>query len=483
MALKRDLILVAGGRLAAALMALISIRAVTTFLTPEQYGELALLIAVQMFCGLFFINPIAQHINLHTHTWWDDGTLMARLKSYRRYTIVVSLIGAVVVFAMGKRHSLEQIILTSAAMFAVVIGGTWNATLIPMLNMLGFRAVSVLWSILTVIIGLVCSILLVVYLPSATAWFAGQAIGMAIGTLGAKYVLRKHALPIKHSEGSLTLIDRWTVLNYCLPLGLATGFMWLQLSGYRFLVESYWGLAQLGFMVVGLQLAGQISALAESLAMQFFYPLFYRRMSTHKQVNEDELAFSDILNTLVPIYFVLTGLIISTAPYLLKLLVASQFQNALFFVMLGAGIELCRVLGNILSNAAQITRNTKSVVFPYAVGAITTFILIALISDRQQEMIWVGVALISGAIAMLMAMLKTMYCQVNFRLDIWRCLLGVAVMLSMIAVVDWMPKPDKVGVAIGCLVLIATLASIVMVALLWKNPATLRLLNVPLRKN
>ncbi len=97
--------LVAGGRLAAALMALISIRAVTTFLTPEQYGELALLIAVQTFCGLFLINPIGQHINLHTHAWWDDGTLMARLKSYRRYIFVVSFVGAAVDFFMGKQQT------------------------------------------------------------------------------------------------------------------------------------------------------------------------------------------------------------------------------------------------------------------------------------------------------------------------------------------------------------------------------------------
>ena len=49
--------LVSGGRLAAALMALVTIRAVTTFLTPEQYGALALLIAVQTFCGFFLVNP------------------------------------------------------------------------------------------------------------------------------------------------------------------------------------------------------------------------------------------------------------------------------------------------------------------------------------------------------------------------------------------------------------------------------------------
>ncbi len=368
-------------------------------------------------------------------------------------------------------------------MFTLVIVGTWNATLIPMLNMLGFRSASVLWSILTVMIGLACSVSFVIWLPSATSWFSGQIIGMGIGALGAKYVLHKHAVHTKLSKGRLSLIDRRTVLSYCLPLALATGLMWLQLSGYRFLVESYWGLTQLGFMVIGLQLAGQISALAESLAMQFFYPMFFRRVRAHEQMDEVKLALSDLLKTLVPVYFVLTGLIIVSASYLLKLLVAAQFQDAIFFVMLGAGVELCRVIGNLLSNAAHIRRKTNSLALPYAAGAITTLLLIALIGFRQQEIIWVGVALMSGAIAMLLVMLIAMYRQVNFRLDVWRCLLGSVVMLAMIVSVDWMPKPDGLLLSIECLIVTATLASFVVIALLWKNPATLRLLNVHLRKN
>jgi O-antigen/teichoic acid export membrane protein len=475
--------LVAGGRLASAIMALISIRAVTTYLTPEQYGDLSLLIAVQSFCGLFLINPIGQHINLHTHSWWDDGTLIARLKSYQRYILGVSFIGGVVVFAMGKQQSSAQILWTSAVMFITVVVGTWNSTLIPMLNMLGFRAASVVWSILTIMLSLACSILFVIWLPSAVAWFAGQSIGMGIGALGAKFFLSKHAIPSKRSKGLLSLIDRRTILSYCLPLAMATGFMWLQLSGYRFLVESYWGLAQLGLIVVGLQLAGQISALVESLAMQFFHPMFFRRVSAHEQMDEVKLALSDLLNTLVPVYFVLTGLIIVSAPYLLKVLVASQFKDAKYFVMLGAGIELCRVVGNLLSNAAHIRRKTNSLALPYAAGAITTLLLIALIGFRQQEIIWVGVALMSGAIAMLLVMLIAMYRQVNFRLDVWRCLLGSVVMLAMIGSVHWMPKPDGLLLSIECLILTATLASFVVIALLWKNPATLRLLNVHLRKN
>lgn len=475
--------LVGGGRLTTALLSLITIRAVTTFLTPTQYGVLTLLLAVQMFCGLFLVNPIGQHINLHTHAWWDDGSLMVRLKQYRLYVFSVSIIGAVVVFGMVKQQTNEQAIWTSIAMFAAVVAGTWNATLIPMLNMLGFRAASVFWSITTVTTGLVCAIILVRWWPFATAWLAGQAVGMGIGAMGAKYILRQHALGISTAQGVWALIDKRTVLSYCLPLALATGLMWLQLSGYRFLIEGYWGLAQLGFMAVGLQLAGQLSALAESLATQFLYPLFYRRVSAYEEHDAVVFAFSDLLNTLVPVYFVLTGLIVLSAPYLLKLLVAAQFQDAIAFVMLGAGIELCRVLGNLLSNAAHIRRKTTSLALPYAAGAVTSLMLIFLAGAWQKEMMWVGAALISGAVAMLLVMLISMYRQVKFRLDVVRCCIGAVIMLAMMLLVVWMPIADSWGAAIESLIGAATLAGAVVVTLLWKNPATLRLLNVQLRKN
>lgn len=483
MAFKRDLILLSVGRVAAAFIALITIRVITSLLTPEQYGELVLLITVQMFCGLFLVNPVGQHINLHTHSWWDDGTLFARLKSYRRYVLVVALVGGFMTLGLGKYQSFNQLICKFAAMVAMVSMGTWNATLIPMLNMLGFRAPSVVWSIITVTISLASSIVLVLWLPTATAWFAGQAVGMGVGALGAKYVLQQHKISLKHSQDSLTLLDKQTVLAYCLPLTLATGLMWLQLSGYRFVIESYWGLAKLGFLAVGLQLAGQIFALAESLAMQFLYPLFYRRVSKHENLVEVELAFSDLLNSLVPVYFVLAGLVIFSAPYLLKVLVAAQFQNAITFVMLGAGIELCRVLGNLLGNAAQVKRKTKSLALPYAAGAFISLALVYFAGMREMEISTAGIALLLGAIAMFIVMLINMYKQVKFKLNFGRCFLGAAVMFIMAGLVLWMPKITSLGQSIGLLLLAATVASAVMLALLWKTPAMLRLLDVQLREN
>lgn len=472
--------MVSGGRLAAAVMAMMSIHAVTTFLTPEQYGELSILITVQMFCGLFLLNPVGQHINLHTHAWWDDGTLMVRLKSYRNYVLTVSLVGGMTVLSIDKNHSQEQLLWTSVAMFAMVSAGTWNSTFIPMLNMLGFRTASVLLTIITVAIGLTASIFLVAWLPSATAWFAGQSIGMLIGGLGANYVLRRKAVLSKHSLISLPLLNRSTIRNYCLPLAIATGFMWLQLGGYRFLIERYWGLAQLGFLTMGLQLAGQIWGLAESLAMQFLYPLFYRRVSAYEKLEEVELAFSDLLNTLLPVYFVLTGLLVLGAPYLLKILVGPRFQDSISFVMLGAAIELLRVLGNLLSNAAHVRRKTMALALPYALGSTIVLIILYFAGASQLKIGWAGAGLLAGATAMFIAMLVGMYKQVKFVLDSERCLIAAAVMFAMVILGFWMPSVSGLAESIGVLMLEGTLAAIAMLALLWKNPATLRLVNVKL---
>ena len=475
--------MISGGRLAAAVIALISIRAVTTLLTPEQYGELSILITVQMFCGLFLVNPVGQHINLHTHAWWDDGTLIVRLRSYRNYVLAVSLVGGAFVLSVGKQHSLEQLLWTAMAMLVTVGAGIWNSTLIPMLNMLGFRVASVLWSIITVVIGLATSVLLVMWLPSAAAWFAGQAVGLVMGALGANYVLQQNAFQSGHSLTKLPLLNRQTIFTYCLPLSFATGCMWLQLSGYRFLIESYWGLAQLSFLVIGLQLSGQIWGLVETLATQFLYPLFYRRVSAHENQAEAESAFSDLLNTLVPVYFIITGLLVLSAPYLLKVLVAPQFQDAILFFMLGSAIEMFRVLGNLLSSAAHVRRNTKALAIPYAMGSMIVLIFIYFAGTWHLEIGWAGVGLLVGTIVMFIAMLISMYRQIKFTLDGGRFFVASATMLIMALLVIMMPRVSGVTASIGILILEGTVAGIAMLALLWKNPATLRLLNVKLTNN
>lgn len=452
-------------------------------LPPEQYGVLAIFIAVQMFCGLLLINPVGQHINLHTHTWWDDSTLIGRLKSYTIYILGAAFVGALVSILAIDSDSFIYYSITGGVIFGMIFFGTWNATYIPMLNMLGFRGVSVGLTILTALIGLLSSVLLVCFWPTALAWYGGQAVGMLTGSLGAVYFLGRQFSQAIRSQPRLPLLNKEIVKAYCLPLSLAAGLMWIQLSGYRFVIDSYWGLAQLAFIAVGLQLAGQIWALAESLAMQFLYPFFFRRVSEVSNNTEVELAVSDLLNTLVPVYLLLSGLTIMAAPYLLIILVAPEYSNAWKFIVMGAVVELCRALGNVLSNAAHIKRKTTSLALPYATGATVILLFIVSAGELKADISYAGLALISGAVTMLTAMSINMYKQVRFKLDSLRCSSAVVLMIGMASLVMYLPPAADWLTAIFYLLILSSLVAVFLFLMLWKNPATVRLLNVQLRNS
>lgn len=480
--LKRDLALVLGGRLINVVVALISIRMSTSFLDPAQYGELALLLAIQMFCGLFLINPISQHISIHTHTWWDDDTLLARLNAYRRYVLLVACIGALIVLGINASQLSIEVLLTAAVMLMLVAAGTWNATKIPALSMLGFRAESVVWASLTLVVCLLASSMLVLWMPSATAWLLGQAVGMLAGAVGAGRALRKHARDAGEKPSVMGLLDRKTLLSYCLPLAVGTGFMWLQLSGYRFLIEKYWGLAQLGFLAIGLAIAGQIAALVESFVMQFVYPYFFRRITGADKI-AGQAAMSDLLNALGPSYILLAGAIVLVAPHLLLLLVDAKYADAIMFVSLGAAIESCRMLGNLAGNAAQITRQTSSLAAPYAMGALTVWGLITGFGGEGLSINYACWSLVAGALVMLLVMLFMMYRQVRFKIAPLPWSVSILAMLVMVMFGTDQQASNEPLDAVLKLMGIAVIVVAAQILLLWRNPAMSRLLSVQLRKN
>lgn len=472
--------MVGGGRLAAALLGLLGIRAATTLLTPEQYGQLALLLVVQTFCGLLLINPVGMHINRHTHAWWDDGSLLSRLREYRKYVLAVSILGGVAALFVAAGVPAIQRMASVPAMLLMVFGATWNATWIPLLNMVGQRGAAVRWSLVSSLLGLLLSVLLCAIWPVATAWFIGQAGGLLLGASGAERVLRR-LVPHQNERQFPPLLDRQTLMLYCLPLGLGTGLMWLQSSGYRLVVEHYWGLAPLGYFSLGLLLATQIWALAEALAQQFFMPLFYRRIA---QAGEEgkSAALSDLLNVMVPLYLVLAGMTYLGAPHLVKLLVASRFAEVELFVRLGVGIEFCRVTANLLVNAAHANQQTRSMILPYALGASMALAAVALAGEGGLAIHAVSVALLLAALLMLCVMWLTMSREVRLVVDAKRWLLAGGVLLLFGLSSLWVPYPVGWGAAMLVLLGIGVAGGVAMAGLLRGSPALRRWLQVDLVK-
>ncbi len=489
--MRADLLWVLFGRIATALIAIASLRIMTALLEPEDFGIYTLLVAFQGLCGLLLINPVGQHINRQTHAWWDDGTLLKRLISYNRYLIAVSVSIALVVLIWwllypGTDRYAHSALLAAFAVSAMVYLGTWNGTFVYILNMLGFRSGSVGWMLASSIIGLMFSSLFAYEYHSGTSWILGQAVGMAVGALGAGLTLRHYQaarkLVVLNLDKLPTLLDRQTVQTYCLPLAAATGLMWLQNTGYRFWVGGAWGPAELGLLAVGLSISSQIWAITESLSMQFLNPYFFRHITEVQSTPQKSAVLSDMVNVMWPIYAVLAGFNLVFASSLLTLLTNERYHAADTFVLIGVIIEFARCTGNLWSYAAQIERRTSKYIFPYALGALIVWGGALVGSAIQLDIKILAIVLAISGLVMCGAILRAMQRMVPIKLDIFRWLVGAAVLLICVAVVNFMPL--KIEGSFNTILVISVglfVSGGVMLALLWHNPALKRLLTVSLR--
>lgn len=493
LAKKNDFLLVLFGRLATALVAVAALRIMTTLLVPNEYGQWALLAAFQTFAALFLINPVDQHLFRHAHAWWDEGKLLSHLARFTQYIRLVSIFITIAVglwahYMLGDRSdNLVLCLFTGMVVGLAVYFSAWNITLVTLLNVLGFRLKSAAWTIVSVLIGVFFSSLLVMQYPHAISWILGQAFGALVGAFGAWKTLRNHSKKDCDSTQRIAFTDflnRSTILYFCLPLAAATGLMWLQNTGYRFLVGGVWGAAELAILVVGLGISAQLTAIIESLAMQFLYPYFARRISDARTDHQTGVVLSDLMNVLAPIYAIWAGFNALCAAALLEILTDARYHAAVPFVIFGAMIEFMRCTTNLWSNTSRAIRQTQGLIFPYGLGA--AFVWLGAMGAAHFEMGLSGLSmvLVLAGIATCGAMIVMMQRLLPISLDVPRLAIGLSVMSTCFLMA--LATPVRViGLYQNIVLLLigGVVASLLMAAMLWRNPALTRLLSASLRSN
>ncbi len=498
MSVARDFLWLVLGRLLAAVVALLAIRISTQILSPVQYGLLALFLSFQTFCGLFLMNPIGQYVNRHTHQWWKQGTFFVRMNNYIFYVLLVSFIGgalACIWFFYTEPMTFLQVSVISGVVVLMILAVNLNTTWIPTLNILGYRAISVLCATLSVCMGLLCAWLLTKKSQTAVSWYFGQCVGMALGAVIAFKFLKCHEPKLRvqnQLQRRIPLIGRKALKQYCLPLAVSTFFIWMHISGYRLVMTHYWGLEQVGYAVVGLTLAAQLWGLFETLALQFVNPIFLKRISVADSVQNKALALSDLINALGPIYLILATATLLTAQALLCLFVDQQYAAVGVFVMLGGMIELCRVLTNLVANGAQIDCRTHVLVLPNVLGSLVSLGLIVLIASMGMELKWAAVALVGSGLIMLLSMVFRVKSKVAFQLDYTRwggalmvLLVGVGyvVLMGLNGVDNNIVAKQDFWFQIDRLLWVTLMSVFFALILLWKNPSVLRIFSISLKSD
>jgi O-antigen/teichoic acid export membrane protein len=356
-------------------LAIAMLRVATTLLSPEEMGKVALVLTSIAFFAMFLINPVGMFINRRLHAWRINGSIAQYLKCYVGYLILVAIFSAVslVLFDWCGLMSFGMpigwvVILVCASL----IFNTINQTSIPSLNMFGFTSHFIVLSTASLAISFIFAFTLAqVVKKSAEYWILGLLVGqMALAIIGSMVLLKKVNVNVTGYKFIQNIHGKHfrSLFNFTWPLAIAAGLGWMQWQGYRFVIESHLGIAQLGLFVAGYSVSAGIIAGFESILTTYFQPQLYSEANKGQAVDQ-ALVWRRYASAVIPPVILTVVLIILVAPELTKIILSEGFQDAKYFVIWGALAEAARVLVGVYSLIAHINMRTIWLILPAIVGA------------------------------------------------------------------------------------------------------------------
>lgn len=363
------------GRAMQFLLALATLRVATTLLSPEEMGKVSLVLTTTAFFAMFFVNPVGMFINRRLHTWQTNGTARTYLERYTGYLGAVASIAAITL-PLVEMTGWVNFGIPLAWLVALVCGAlifnTINQTSIPSLNMLGDSRNFVVLSVITLAASFVCAVVLVETVEaSAQYWALGLLLGQTLLALVGTRVFFAHLRKAGGIPAVTTGLRRKqyrTLFEFAWPVALAAGLGWVQGQGYRYILESHLGLAQLGLFVAGYGISVGLVAGFESVLTTYFQPRLYRD-ANRGHAGEQAEAWQRYASAVIPSLVLTVALIMALAPELTRLFLGERFQTASTFVVWGALAEAARVLTGVYSLIAHVFMRTRWLVLPTAVGA------------------------------------------------------------------------------------------------------------------
>lgn len=370
-----ELIVVGGGRVLNALIALGGLYAVTRLLPPDSYALVVLLNTFPAFAGLLLLNPVGQWLNRHLHEWHDNGTLTYRLDQMLVYILVVGAIVSGVGslwFHFLKLGDVPSSLGVGVAIAGVTIFLTATIAWANVLNSLGRRIGGVLWQLISSGLGLLLAVWITSLYPgNAIAWIMGQGLGAALAFFGVREAVKRATSldSIFQREKKSWLLDAG-FLSYAFPLAGVTGLMWLEGNGYRLILDRVWEAKELGLFFLAISIPAQLTAVLESIVRQFAYPYFFRALAGDTGCDHQAEVTSIMVNTLTPLYSLWGAFLLVAAPQVLFLFGGDSFHGAVDWIHYGVLLEVARLTGSSWLLGSQAVKNYKPMVLPFALGGV-----------------------------------------------------------------------------------------------------------------
>lgn len=430
---RRDLIVIMLGRSLQMVTAFAAIRLMTSLLSTEEVGRYYVLLSLTAFFALLLISPVGNYINRKTHDWYRNGTIPKNLNFYWLYLLVVA------VFAL-----FVLLILRSVVGIGIEVGWFWllivvmgsllcntgNVTVTTMLNILGNRMWFVIFTLLTLWVGLGLSFLFTGSISArAEYWLAGLILGQLVFFLVSyRYLIKRlNRSRNKLKPGSLSMPKLSMILppfHFVLPLAVTAGLWWIQTQSYRFVLVDFGGLEALGLFAIGYGIAASIMAAFESIFDQYYFPIFYGDISA-ADLESKKIAWYRFATYLFPAVLLVAAFIIACAPYLTKLLVATEFQDSGRFILWGALAELARVLARGLAMMTHAEMKTIWLIPAGVTGAIVALGGVLVLAQWDPQ-VGTGIALVIAGFTVVLHLAIKLHKELTVRLPWRRIFISIA---------------------------------------------------------
>lgn len=437
----RDLITIMLGRGLQAVTGFVAIRLLTSFLSPEEAGRYYILLSLTAFFALFLINPMGMYINRKTHEWHRNRAIQKNLYLYWLYLLVIALFAFFVLLLLKSTVGVG-IEIAWLWLLAVVAGGllfnTGNVTITTILNMLGNRIGFVVFTLLTLWIGLGLSVLFATQIAGrAEYWLLGAILSqLVIFWVAYSYLTRG----LNYSENgprseSLSIPRRKTLLpvfQFAWPVAITAGLGWVQMQSYRFVLSHFGGLGALGLFAVGYGVGALLMTVIFSIFQQYYYPIFYREISTADPGGR-RASWNKLAAYLFPAALLMAAFTIACAPYLTKLLVAAEFHDCEWFILWGALAHFAFIVGGGFSMIAHAEMKTTWLIPASVTGAIVALGGVLALAQWDPQ-VGTGIALTIAGFAMAVHLALRLHKEVAFNLPWRRIFISLALSVPLLVV-------------------------------------------------
>lgn len=371
--LAKEGVWVLGGQIASVIGALVLVRALTEYLEPAQYGELALGLTLAGLVNQVVMGGVTAGIGRFYSIAAEKSDLPRYLQASRWLigyaTITVVAIALVLMAGLLWFGYSQWMGLASAALVLSVLSG-YNTALAGIQNAARQRAVVAFHGGLDAWLKILLAVGAMILLGrSSTMVMLGYALSSLLVSGSQLFFLRRLTRPVsrKPQQFSSWGQQMWT---YSWPFSIWGVFTWVQQVSDRWALQVFSSIQDVGLYAVVFQLGYAPIGLVMGMVMTFLGPILYQRSGSATDQSRNasvhriawRITFSGLLMT--TLVFVFTLLLHG---WIFQVLVAEKYHaasNLLPWMVLAAGLfSAGQVLAlKLMSEMKSVTMTTAKIV-------------------------------------------------------------------------------------------------------------------------